>query len=129
MDRDPNPSQIYRNTRGKKVEGACTYHLAVARNGNSMDNSGRCKPRASSPFLLEGVGGRVDWDPAAARVRGRTHGIQATLGRADRGRGTLDLAAGAIAHLDSAIAAAESGLELRLVSVVVWSGLGTMGVG
>jgi hypothetical protein len=43
--------------------------------------------------------------------------------------GALDLAAGAIAHLDSAIAAAESGLELRLGSVVVWSGLGAMGVG
>jgi len=48
-------------------------HLVAAKNGNSMENSGWCKPRASSPSMLEGVGGRAAWDPAAARVRGRAY--------------------------------------------------------
>ena len=40
-----------------------------------MENNGCCKPRASSPSMLEGVGGRATWDPAAAWVSGRAHSL------------------------------------------------------
>jgi len=70
LDRDPNPSRIYKDTPEKQAAGGDACLPTCSGEERELDGEQRLAQATGVVVVpLKGAGGRAAWAPAAARVR------------------------------------------------------------